>query len=237
LHSTFSPQQVSDSKAQHAAYKSPRFTQSFAIDIAIPVIRLNTPAAKVLSELRHGPRTVEELAKALGITDNAVRNQLEKLEAGNLIIRAGARPGTSKPFTLYAITIEGQVQFSTLYLPVLTQFLRVADGKCSGTQLESFMTETGKSLAKKYPRPTGAVRQRAHAAARLLKSFGGIAEVRTRDGTLVIQSLSCPLAALTSEHPAACNVLEGFLTQYVGAPVKSCCSLSEEPRCCFEVNS
>lgn len=208
-----------------------------AIDIAIPPIRVNTPAAKVLSELRHGPRTVEELAKALRITGNAVRNQLRKLEAENLITRAGARPGTSKPSTLYAITVEGQVQFSTLYLPVLTQFLRVAEGKCSGTQLESFMTETGKSLAKRYPRPTGAVRQRAHAAARLLKSFGGIAEVRTREGTLVIRSLSCPLAALTSEHPAACNVLEGFLTQYVGAPVKSCCSLSEEPRCCFDVNS
>jgi predicted ArsR family transcriptional regulator len=208
-----------------------------AIDIAIPVIRVNSPAAKVLSELRHGPRTVEELAKALRITGNAVRNQLRKLEAENLITRAGARPGTSKPSTLYAITVEGQIQFSTLYLPVLTQFLRVAEGKCSGTQLESFMTETGKSLAKSYPRPTGPVRQRANAAARLLKSFGGIAEVRTRDGTLVIQSLSCPLAALTSEHPAACNVLEGFLTQYVGAPVKSCCSLGEEPRCCFDVNS
>jgi predicted ArsR family transcriptional regulator len=222
---------------KHVADESSRFTLLSPIDIAIPVIRLNTPAAKVLSELRHGPRTVEELAKALRITGNAVRNQLGKLEAENLVTRAGARPGTSKPSTLYAITVEGQIHFSTLYLPVLTQFLRVAEGKCSGTQLESFMTETGKSLAKRYPRPTGAVRLRANAAARLLKSFGGIAEVRTRDGTLVIQSLSCPLAALTSEHPAACNILEGFLTHYVGAPVKSCCSLGEEPRCCFDVNS
>jgi len=205
--------------------------------MAIPVVRVNASAGKVLSELRHGPRTVEELAKALRITGNAVRNQLQKLQAENLVTRAGARPGISKPSTLYALTLEGQIQFSTLYLPVLTQFLRVAEGKCSGTQLESFMTETGKSLANRYPRPTGALRHRAHAAARLLKSFGGIAEVRTRDGTLVIRSLSCPLAALTSEHPAACNVLGGLLGGYLGATVKSCCSLTEEPQCCFEVNS
>jgi predicted ArsR family transcriptional regulator len=205
--------------------------------MAIPVVRVNTPAGKVLSELRHGSRTVEELAKALRVTGNAVRNQLRKLLAENLVSRTGARPGTSKPSTLYAITVQGQIQFSTLYLPVLTQFLRVAEGKCSGTQLESFMTKTGKSLANRYPRPTGALKHRAHAAARLLKSFGGIAEVRTRDGTLVIRSLSCPLAALTSEHPAACNVLEGLLAEYIGACVRSCCSLTEEPRCCFELNS
>jgi predicted ArsR family transcriptional regulator len=205
--------------------------------MAIPAVRLKTPAGKVLSELRHGPRTVEELAKALRITGNAVRNQLRKLQAENLVTRAGARPGISKPSALYGITLEGQIQFSTLYLPVMTQFLRVAQGKCSGTQLESFMTDTGKSLANRYPRPTGVLRHRAHSAARLLRSFGGVAEVRTRNGTLVIRSLSCPLAALTSEHPAACNVLEGFLGAYLGAPVKSCCSLTEEPQCCFEVNS
>ena len=204
--------------------------------MAIPAIRVNAAAGKVLSELRHGPRTVEELAKALRITGNAVRNQLRKLRAENLITPMGTRPGISKPSTLYAITLEGQIQFSTLYLPVLTQFLRVAEGKCSGTQVTSFMTETGRSLAKRYPKPTGRPRERAQAAARLLKSFGGIAEVRTRDGTLVIRSVSCPLAALTSENPAACNVLEGFLTEYVDAPVKSCCSLTEEPRCCFEVS-
>ena len=205
--------------------------------MAIPAIRVNAAAGKVLSELRHGPRTVEELAKGLRLTGNAVRNQLRKLRAENLITPMGTRPGISKPSTLYAITLEGQIQFSTLYLPVLTQFLRVAEGKCAGTQLKSFMTETGRSLAKRYPKPTGPARDRAHAAARLLKSFGGIAEVRTRDGTLVIRSVSCPLAALTSEHPAACNVLEGFLGAYLGAPVKSCCSLKEEPQCCYEVSS
>lgn len=203
--------------------------------MAIPVVRVNTPAGKILSQLRHGPRTVEELATALRISGNAVRNQLRKLQAENLIARTGARPGTSKPSTLYAITLEGHIQFSTLYLPVLMQFLRVAEGKCSGTQLESFMTETGKTLADNYAKPAGTLRYRAHAAARLLTSFGGVSEVRNRNGSLVIRSLSCPLAALTSENPAACKVLEGLLGAYIGTQVDSCCSLTEDPRCCFEV--
>jgi predicted ArsR family transcriptional regulator len=198
-------------------------------------IRLNGAAGKVLSRLRNGARTVEELARSLRLTDNAVRNQLRKLQQANLVIQAGKRPGTSKPSTLYAITLEGQIQFSTLYLPVLTRFLGVAEGRCSGTQLESFMLDTGKSLANRYPTPQGGLKRRVHAAARLLSSFGGVAEVRTHDGALVIRSQACPLAALTSENGAACKVLEGLLAVYLAARVKNCCNLKEEPQCCFEV--
>lgn len=201
-----------------------------------PAFDLNSPAGKVLAQLRNGAMTVHELAKALRVTDNAIRNQLRKLEEARLAARSGARPGTSKPSTLYAITPEGQIHFSTIYLPVLTQFLREAEGQCKGKQLGSFMTATGKSLANRYPRPVGRIENRVHAAARLLRSFGGLADVGRRNGTLVIRSKSCPLAALTSEHDAACKILESLLAQYVSASVKSCCSREDEPRCCFEIS-
>jgi predicted ArsR family transcriptional regulator len=180
---------------------------------------------------------VEELAKSLRLTDNAVRNQLRKLQHANLVVQTGKRPGASKPSTLYAITLQGQIQFSTLYLPVLTQFLEVAEGQCSSTQLESFMRDTGKSLANRYPKPPGGLKRRAQAAARLLSSFGGVAELRTHDGALVIRSPACPLAALTSENAAACKVLEGLLAEFLAARVRICCNLEAEPQCCFEVRS
>jgi predicted ArsR family transcriptional regulator len=181
--------------------------------------------------------TVEELARVMRLTDNAVRNQLRKLQEANFVAPAGKRPGPSKPSTLYAITLEGQIRFSTLYLPVLTQFLGMAEGRCSGTQLDSFMLDTGKALANRYPKPSGSLKHRVTAATKLLKSFGGVAEVRARDGAHVIRSRSCPLAALTSENAAACKVLEGLLAEYLKARVTICCNLEEEPQCCFEVRS
>ena len=181
--------------------------------------------------------TVEELAKGLRLTANAVRNQLRKLEAANLVVRSGSRPGVSKPSSLYSITLEGQVQFSTLYLSVLTEFLEVAEGQCSGKQLVCFISDTGKSLAKRYPKPTGTLKDRVNAAARLLKGFGGIMEVQTRNGTMVLRSSGCPLAALTSENTAACRVIEGLLGEYLSARVVTCCDLTAEPQCCFEIAS
>src|SRR4051812_24337150 len=191
------------------------------------ITRVNGPAGRVLAQLRHGPKTVEELSGILRLTPNAVRNQLRKLEVSNYIRRSGTRPSASKPSVLYSITLEGQIQFSTIYLPVLSQFLRVAEGRCSETQLKSFMIDTGSALGSRYPKPNGDLKTRVGSGSRLLRTFGGITEVRGRDGNFVIQSAGCPLAALTSDNPAACNILVGLLKDYLSASVKSCCETGE----------
>lgn len=204
--------------------------------MATPLIRLSEPARIVLAQLRRKPMTVEEIARAVRLTHNAVRNQLKKLEQGKFVERAGTRPGASKPSIVYAITLAGQVQFSTLYLPVLTEFLAVAEGQCAGKQLVGFMTDTGRSLATHYPKPTGDLTARTAAAARLMRSFGGLTDVATRNGGQTLYSATCPLAALTAKNRAACHVLEGFLTEYLETSVKTCCSAEGDPRCCFAVS-
>jgi predicted ArsR family transcriptional regulator len=205
--------------------------------MSTPIVSSASAAGKVLAQLRHGPTTVEQIAKALRLTDNAVRNQLRKLEDLGLVTRTGSRPGTSKPSALYGITLEGQIQFSTLYLPVLMQFLRVAESGCEGTQLKTFMSDTGRQLATNYPRPAGTRKSRVYAAARLLRNFGGMAEVRVRNGKMILRSAGCPLAALTSENQAACSVLQGLLSEYLSSPVAICCEVGDDPRCCFETAS
>src|SRR3982751_6893717 len=107
--------------------------------MATSLINPGEPARIILTQLRHRPMTVDELARALRLTHNAIRNQLRKLESTRLVERRGSRPGVSKPSAVYSITLSGQVLFSTLYLPVLTEFLQVAEGQCAGKQLESFM--------------------------------------------------------------------------------------------------
>lgn len=200
-------------------------------------IQFKSPIGKVLAALRDGPKTIDELASELKLTPNAVRNQIRKLVALDLAEASGRRTGVSKPSVLYSITLEGQIQFSTLYLPVLSQFLRVAEGQCSGKQLGSFMTQTGRALGKRYPKPSGTTRQRVDAAAKLLGNFGGLPTVQRRNGSIIIHSSGCPLSALTSEHPAACGIIQGLIREYIGRPARICCVRGDDPRCCFEVKA
>ena len=205
--------------------------------MATALINLGESARSVLTQLRHRPMTVEELSRSLRLTHNAVRNQLRKLESARLVERRGTRRGVSKPSAVYSITVGGQVLFSTLYLPVLSEFLQVAEGQCEGKQLTSFMVHTGKSLARNYPKPSGGLNERVGAAARLLRGFGGLTKIEKQNGSVLLRSKACPLAALTAENNTACRVIEGLLKEYVSAPVRTCCQTSPEPQCCFVIGA
>src|SRR3954452_11157273 len=97
------------------------------------------PAAKpdgptrgqVLALLRRGPTTVEELARAIGVTDNAVRLHLSALERDGMALAVGVRrEGTvGKPATLYAVSPTAEAAFSKAYEPVLTTLLVTLSGK------------------------------------------------------------------------------------------------------------
>jgi predicted ArsR family transcriptional regulator len=54
---------------------------------------LETTRGRVLAHLRRGPATVEELAQALGLTDNAIRPHLTALERDGLVRQTGVRRG------------------------------------------------------------------------------------------------------------------------------------------------
>jgi predicted ArsR family transcriptional regulator len=69
----------------------------------------------------------------------------------------------------------------------------------------------------------------------VLNELGGLAEIEDGDGTLVIRGYSCPLAAVTPDHPEACRMAETLVTQVAGVPVYERCDRGERPRCCFEV--
>src|SRR3712207_8581849 len=63
---------------------------------------LETTRGQIVALLRRGTRTVEELAAALGLTDNAVRAHLAALERDGLVRQAGppgpgARPPSPTP--------------------------------------------------------------------------------------------------------------------------------------------
>src|SRR3954471_10430151 len=81
--------------------------------------------ARLITLLRRGRRSVEELAATLGLTDNAVRAQLDGLQREG-VARAAAvrRDGTvGKPAVLYDVAPSAEAMFSHAYAPVLAALL------------------------------------------------------------------------------------------------------------------
>lgn len=192
-------------------------------------------AGRILSLLRRGPMTVDELAVTLEVTRTAVRGQLATLEHDGLVEQRGSRRGTSKPSRTYGVTTQGELLFSQAYVPILTQLLHVLARRLAPEEFDSVMHEVGRGMMADRASARGSLRERVVRASSLLNELGGLSEVEEEDGLYVIRSHGCPIAAATAEHPEACNALESLLSEFVGAEVTKCCDRYERERCCFEI--
>ena len=78
---------------------------------------------KIVALLRHASKTVDDLAQALGLTDNAVRAHLATLERDGLVQQHGSRPGKRKPAVIYDLAPAAEDLFPKAYSLVLRQIL------------------------------------------------------------------------------------------------------------------
>lgn len=187
--------------------------------------------------LRAKEQTVNDLAAALRLTDNAVRAHLLSLERDGLVRQAGTQPGFRKPHATYALTAEAEQIFPKSYGALLDLFLSVFSKKLSPREVRAGMREVGRNLASNHLLEVEGKsrKQRIEAALRVLKELGGSATFHESEGKHFIRGNGCPLAAVTGRHPEACLIAESLLTQIIGVPVKEHCVHGAAPSCCFEI--
>src|SRR5215212_1383111 len=194
-----------------------------------------TTKGRVLALLRRGSRTVEELARALGITDNAIRTHVAALERDGVVQQRGVRPTGGKPAYAYEVAPEAERLFTKAYIPVLTQLVAVLEERMAPEELETLLREVGRRLAAgKGPRSAD-VQARAEVAATVLTELGGVVDVEQKDGVIALRGYSCPLADAVRANPATCRAAESLVAEIVGVPVQERCDKGARPRCCFEL--
>jgi predicted ArsR family transcriptional regulator len=198
---------------------------------------LNSTRGQILQLLRKGEQTVNDLAAALELTDNAVRAHLLSLERDGLVHQSGTQPGVRKPHATYALTADAEQIFPKAYGPLVDLILTVFSRKLSASELAAGMREVGRKVANEHlAEVKGKTRQqRINAALRILSDLGGAARFEKSEGKHLIRGHGCPLAAATGHHPEACLIAESLLSQVIGAPVKEHCRHQPVPACCFEI--
>jgi predicted ArsR family transcriptional regulator len=186
--------------------------------------------------LRRSPQTVEELAHALGVTDNAVRAQLATLERDGMVRQHGLRRGVGKPSYSYALRTDFEPLLSRAYIPMLVRLLRGIGRRLPAQQVSQLLNEVGSDWAGELPPLSGDLRSKVGAASNLLNELGGVTEVDQEDRCLVIRGYSCPLALAVGENRGVCVAVEAMLSRYVGENVVEHCDREgERVQCRFEV--
>ena len=200
---------------------------------------LDTSRGRILGLLQKSGQTAEDIASALGLTRSAVRIQLAAMERDGVVRRTGKRPGTTRPSLVFELTPEVEQLLSKAYIPVLTHLVDVFAAALPARQIKTLLRRTGKSLAEEIsPRTataSGGLKKKTARASELMNQHLGTLTHVEANGEIRIRGAGCPLSAVTGKHPGMCLVMESFVSEIVGVPVRECCDREQRPRCCFEI--
>jgi predicted ArsR family transcriptional regulator len=193
---------------------------------------------RLLALLCPGSQTVFDLAEALGLTDNAVRAQLQRLERDGLVARAGSRRGVRRPHVEYQLTADGLELFPKAYEPVLIELLNVLRERLRDGAPRELLVEAGRRLLRQQfgEIEGGNPRQRLAEAVKRLNGWSLGIEIREDAGRTMIRSCSCPIASVTAVHPEVCGMFASALSEVLGARVKEVCEKGVRARCRFELD-
>jgi predicted ArsR family transcriptional regulator len=199
---------------------------------------LDTSRGRIVSLLRQGGLTADDLAAKLRLTRSAVRAQIAAMDRDGVVRRAGKRAGTTRPSHVFELTPEIEQLLSKAYIPVLTRLVEVFAEALPSEQLEALLRRTGEGLAvelTRRERVSGRLKDRARAASTLMNDQLGALTHVEGNGSIVIRGAGCPLAALTGKHRGVCLAMESLVSKIVGVPAHECCNREGRPRCCFEI--
>jgi predicted ArsR family transcriptional regulator len=159
---------------------------------------LTSTRGRLIALLRRDTRTVDDLASALNLTDNAVRAHLAALERDGIVRQCGVRRdgGVGKPAFAYELTADAEQFFAKPYATVLNEMLTVLDGTLAHDDMEQLLRTIGARMARGYPPGQGDARMRLEAAVSALNQLGGLAELDVEGENFSLRGYSCPLAAV-----------------------------------------
>jgi len=116
---------------------------------------------QIVTLLRRSGRTVEELARALGLTDNGVRAHLAVRERDRVVRQRGTvgrGSGGGKPAYVYGLTSEAEDLFPNAYEPALGRLLDVLAERLGPEESEELLRLVGRRLAEGKTVPTDGTR-------------------------------------------------------------------------------
>lgn len=181
-----------------------------------------------------GALTIDELAEHLGITRNAVRQQVTALERDGLVMPTGFRPTGRRPSRTYGLTVEGRESFPRRYDLLSVGMLQSVRARLGEEAAEAVLEDLAEELAAKWlPSLTGLPKRARNAAVVDLMNELGYHAHLGADGE-TIAAINCVYHRVAQETRAVCRFDERLLSLLLGTEVRlSSCMADGAGSCVF----
>ncbi len=184
----------------------------------------DSPRGQIIKLLqRNGPMGIKDLRQALGVSDTAIRQQLQNLIADDLVVATTApSKGRGRPGRVYQLTDNARHLFACecedLALALYNELLLEQGPEV----VRRLLDRVGQRLADQYRHQMRglALQERVRMYAGLLDERGIMAEVAEDDDGFVLHEFNCPYHELASAHTEICEMEQKMLSDVLGAEVE-----------------
>jgi predicted ArsR family transcriptional regulator len=201
----------------------------------------STTRGKIVSELRsRRAASAVELAAVLGLSPNAIRQQLMVLARDGFVLERPVRRGRTKPTYVFSLTREGEKLFPQQYDKMLSAVLHEVRRQFGETGVRQvFHGIAQRAVIRASSRVTAADPEgKLIQITDFLRDRGVSAQYERTENGFVLHEHNCPYSEVVKEHPEMCNVIHAVLDSTVGAKHQQTESLATGgTECRFEVKA
>ena len=184
----------------------------------------DSPRGQIIKLLqRNGPMGTRDLRQAMGVSDTAIRQQLQYLLADGLIEATRApRSGRGRPGKVYALTTDVRHLFACecedLALALYDELL--ADQ--GPAVVQRLLNRVGERMAEQYQHQMRglALQERVRTFSALLDDRGIMSDTNVEDDAIILHEYNCPYHELAAAHQEICEMEQKMLSQVLGADVE-----------------
>lgn len=171
--------------------------------------RLTASADRILGLIkRRGPQRARNLARALGVTAEAARQQLLQLEEARLISPEAQKRGVGRPSRVWSLTPAGHARFPDTHAELTVQLIDAIRGTFGGAALDRIIRGREAEIRHAYRTAlenTRSLDARVAALATIRAREGYMAEWhRDGDGFLLLEN-HCPICTAAAACQGFCR--------------------------------
>ncbi len=181
-----------------------------------------SPAVEILRLIQQrGPQSIKMLEAELGVTTNAVREQIQNLLAAGLILAEKERRGAGRPAYVYSLTEKAQRLFPQAYDVLLKLLIEEIVKREGAGNAQLLLNAVGERMAEDL---TGSgesanLREQLESITASLAQHGMPITILEQDDAVALDSWSCPYISLARDTEGVCQMEQHMFERALGTRV------------------
>ena len=197
------------------------------------------------SEINRGC-TVYDIASALDLTPNAIRQHLKNLEKEKVIVQTKKKSSSGRPAQLYYIHDNAYDFFPKKYPDFSLKLINELKKKLGNEEVKHLMIKVGESIAEDMIKQLDKDLVKENSENNLIKKlerltdyykeYGKFPELIEEKDSFTLKNFNCLIYKVAKAEPIVCNVDATIFSKFIDQKVvKEMCIRDGDPYCLYRI--